>query len=145
MRHQGPIASSLPHAPLGPSDLPSRALADVAPADFDRQRVNVMTGTAGRGPPARRTCTAARGTPHVLDVFTASRTVNTPTGRIPLAPANFPPILRTRIDPFLVAVKDDSPSCTLGDLLEAAHARLSEVTVSGLTPSTHPHNRDRHQ
>lgn len=81
----------------------------------------------------------------MLRVFTASGTINTAPGRIPFAPEHFTRILRTRIDPFLVAVKDDSPSCTLGDLLEAAHARLSEVTVSGLTPSTHPHNRDRYK
>ena len=67
------------------------------------------------------------------------------TGRIPFAPEDVTPILRHRIDPFLVAVRDDSASRTLGDPFEAAHARPGEVSVSRFSPSTHPHNRDRHQ
>ena len=67
------------------------------------------------------------------------------TGRIPFAPEDFTPILRTRIDPFLVAVKDDSPSRTPGDLFEATHVWPDEVSVSGFRPPTLPHNRDRHQ
>ena len=54
-----------PHAPLGPSDLPSRALADVAPAHFDGQRVTVMTRQGGAG---------AAGMQYMA------------TGRIPFAP-----------------------------------------------------------
>ena len=65
------------------------------------------------------------------------------TGRIPSNPEDLTPILRHRIDPFLVAVRDDSPSRTPGDPFEAAHTRPGEVSVSGFTPSTHPHNRDR--
>ncbi len=67
------------------------------------------------------------------------------TGRIPFAPEDFTPILRTRIDPFLVAVKDDSPSRTPGDPFEAAHARPDEMSVWGFSPSTHPHNRDQYK
>ena len=67
------------------------------------------------------------------------------TGRIPFPPEDFTPILRNRIDPFLVAVRDDSPFRTPGNLFEAAHARLDEMSVSGFSPSTHPHNRDRHK
>ena len=81
----------------------------------------------------------------MLGVFTASGTVNMATGRIPFAPEDFTPILRNQIDPFLVAVRDDSPSRTLGDLFEAAHARPGEVSVSGFRPSTCPHNRDRYK
>ena len=66
------------------------------------------------------------------------------TAKIPFAPEDFTPILRNRIDPFLVAVRDDSPSRTLGDLFEAANARPDEVSVSGFRPSTRPHNRNRH-
>ena len=68
-----------------------------------------------------------------------------PTGRIPFAPEDLTPILRNRIDPFLVAVRDDSPSRTPGDLFEAAHVRPGEASVSGFSPSTHPHNRNRYK
>ena len=81
----------------------------------------------------------------MLAVFTASETVNMATGRIPFASADLTPILRNHIDPFLVAVRDDSPSRTPADLFEAAHVRSGEASVAGFSPSTHPHNQDRHQ
>ena len=81
----------------------------------------------------------------MLGVFTASGTVNMATGRIPFAPEALPPILRNDIDPFLVARRDNSPSRTLGDPFEAAHARPGGVSVSGFRPPTHPHNRDRYK
>ena len=117
--------------PGGPSDLLSRALADVAPPHFDGQRVNVMTRQGGAGAAGMQYMRGRAGDPHVLGVFTASGTVNMATGRIPFAPGDFTPILRIQIDPFLVAVRDDSPFHTLGDLFEAAHARPGEVSVSG--------------
>ena len=63
--------------------------------------------------------------------FTASGTVNMATGRIPFSPEDFTPILRIQIDPFLIAVREDSPFRTLGDLFEAAHARPGEVSMAG--------------
>ena len=117
--------------PGGPSDLLSRALADVAPAHFDGQRVNVMTRQGGAGAAGMQYMQGRAGDPHVLGVFTASGTVNMATGRIPFGPEDFTPILRIQIDPFLVAVRDDSPFRTLGDLFEAAHARPGEVSMSG--------------
>ena len=117
--------------PGGPSDLLSRALADAAPPHFDGQRVNVMTRQGGAGAAGMQYMRGRAGDPHVLGVFTASGTVNMATGRIPFAPEDFTPILRIQIDPFLVAVRDDSPFRTLGDLFEAAHARPGQVSVSG--------------
>ena len=67
------------------------------------------------------------------------------TGRIPFPPEDFTPILQIRIDPFLVAVRNDSRSRTPGDPFEVTHARPGEVSVSVFSPSTHPHNRDRYQ
>ena len=117
--------------PGGPTDLLSRALADAAPPHFDGQRVTVMTRQGGAGAAGMQYMQGRAGDPHVLGVFTASGTVNMATGRIPFAPEDFTPILRIQIDPFLVAVRDDSPFRTLGDLFEAAHARPGEVSVSG--------------
>ena len=71
------------------------------------------------------------GDPYVLGVFTASGTVNMATGRIPFAPGDFTPILRIQVDPFLVAVREESPFRTLGDLIEAARERPGEVSMSG--------------
>ncbi|WP_419167077.1 Bug family tripartite tricarboxylate transporter substrate binding protein [Candidatus Palauibacter sp.] len=117
--------------PGGPTDLLSRALAEAAPPHFEGQRVTVMTRQGGAGAAGMQYLQGRAGDPHVLGVFTASGTVNMATGRIPFAPEDFTPILRIQIDPFLVAVRDDSPFRTLGDLFEAAHARPGEVSVSG--------------
>ncbi len=117
--------------PGGPTDLLSRALAEAAPPHFEGQRVTVMTRQGGAGAAGMQYLQGREGDPHVLGVFTASGTVNMATGRIPFAPEDFTPILRIQIDPFLIAVRDDSPFRTLGDLFEAAHARPGEVSVSG--------------
>ena len=117
--------------PGGPTDLLSRALADAAPPHFGGQRVTVMTRQGGAGAAGMQYMQGRAGDPHVLGVFTASGTVNMATGRIPFAPEDFTPILRIQIDPFLVAVRDDSPFRTLGDLFEAAHVRPGEVSMSG--------------
>ena len=117
--------------PGGPTDLLSRALAEAAPPHFDGRRVTVMTRQGGAGAAGMQYLQGREGDPHVLGVFTASGTVNMATGRIPFSPGDFTPILRIQIDPFLVAVRDDSPFHTLGDLFQAAHARPGEVSVSG--------------
>ena len=117
--------------PGGPTDLLSRALAEAAPPHFDGRRVTVMTRQGGAGAAGMQYMQGREGDPHVLGVFTASGTVNMATGRIPFSPEDFTPILRIQIDPFLIAVRDDSPFHTLGDLFEAARDRPGEVSVSG--------------
>ncbi|WP_420447467.1 Bug family tripartite tricarboxylate transporter substrate binding protein [Candidatus Palauibacter sp.] len=117
--------------PGGPTDLLSRALAEAAPQHFDGERVTVMTRQGGAGAAGMQYLQGREGDPHVLGVFTASGTVNMATGRIPFSPEDFTPILRIQIDPFLIAVREDSPFRTLGDLFEAAHARPGEVSMAG--------------
>ena len=117
--------------PGGPSDLLARALADAAPDHFDGQRVTVMTRQGGAGAAGMQYLKGRAGDPHVLGVFTASGTVNMATGRIPFTPGDFTPILRIQVDPFLVAVREDSPFQDLGDLFEAARARPGQVSMSG--------------
>ncbi len=117
--------------PGGPSDLLARALADAAPEHFGGQRVTVMTRQGGAGAAGMQYLKGRAGDPYVLGVFTASGTVNMATGRIPFAPGDFTPILRIQIDPFLVAVREESPFRTLADLIEAARARPGEVSMSG--------------
>ena len=126
-----PIAIVSWATPGGPTDLLSRALAEAAPTHFGGQRVTVMTRQGGAGAAGMQYLQGREGDPHVLGVFTASGTVNMATGRIPFAPEDFTPILRIQIDPFLIAVRDDSPFRTLGDLFAAAHARPGEVSMSG--------------
>ncbi len=90
-----------------------------------------MTRQGGAGAAGMQYLQGREADPHVLGVFTASGTVNMATGRIPFSPEDFTPILRIQIDPFLIAVRDDSPFHTLGDLFAAAHARPGEVSMAG--------------
>ena len=115
----------------GPSDLLARALADAAPDYFDGQRVTVLTRQGGAGAAGMQYLKSHAGNPHVLGVFTASGTVNMATGRIPFVPEDFTPILRIQVDPFLIAVRADSPFQTLDDLFGAARARPGEVSIAG--------------
>ena len=127
----GPVQIVSWATPGGPSDLLARALAEAAPDHFDGQRVTVMTRQGGAGAAGMQYLRGRAGDPHVLGVFTASGTVNMATGRIPFAPGDFTPILRIQVDPFLVAVRDDSPFHTLENLFETARMRPGAVSMSG--------------
>ena len=108
--------------PGGPSDLLARALAVAAPEHFDGQRVTVVTRQGGAGAAGMQYLRGQAGDPHRLGVFTASGTVNMATGRIPFTTGDFSPILRVQVDPFLIAVRADSPFRALPDLFNAASA-----------------------
>ena len=127
----GPIEIVSWATPGGPSDLLARALAGAAPEYFGGQRVTVATRQGGAGAAGMQYLRSRAGDPHVLGVFTASGTVNMATGRIPFGPRDFTPILRIQVDPFLIAVREDSPFRTLDELFEAARARPGDVSMSG--------------
>ncbi len=113
--------------PGGPSDLLARALARAAPPHFDGQRVTVVTRQGGAGAVGMQYLQTRPGDPYRLGVFTASGTVNMATGRIPFTPDDFTPILRIQLDPFLIAVREESPLRTLSDLF----ASEGGLSVSG--------------
>lgn len=129
----GPLEIVSWATPGGPSDLLARALAAAAPEHFEGQRVTVVTRQGGAGAAGMQYLRGHAGDPHHLGVFTASGTVNMATGRIPFRPADFTPILRIQVDPFLIAVREDSPFRSLPDLFEAARGRApgEAVSVSG--------------
>ncbi len=117
--------------PGGPTDLLARALARVAPSYFEGRRMTVITRQGGAGAAAMQYLRRRAGDAHVLAVFTASGTVNMASGRIPFGPADFTPLLRIQVDPFLIAVREESPFRVLGDLFGAARERPGEVSISG--------------
>lgn len=129
----GPIEIVSWATPGGPSDLLARALAAAAPEHFEGQRVTVVTRQGGAGAAGMQYLRGRAGDPHRLGVFTASGTVNMATGRIPFAPGDFTPILRIQVDPFLIAVREDSPFRSLPDLFAAGRDadREEAVSVSG--------------
>ena len=90
-----------------------------------------MTRQGGAGAVGLRYLKSRAGDPHVLGVFTGSGTANMATGRIPFTPGDVTPLLRIQRDPFLIAVRDDSPFATLEDLFDAARARPGTVSMAG--------------
>lgn len=133
----GPIEIVSWATPGGPSDLLARALAAAAPAHFGGQRVTVVTRQGGAGAAGMQYLRGHAEDPHRLGVFTASGTVNMATGRIPFTPEDFSPVLRVQVDPFLIAVRADSPFRTLPDFFGAAAAMTGNdpdadaVSISG--------------
>ena len=127
----GPVEIVSWATPGGPSDLLARALAAEAPPHFDGQRVSVVTRQGGAGAAGMQYLKGRAGDPHRLGVFTASGTVNMATGRIPFTVEDFTPILRIQVDPFLIAVREDSSFRDLNALFEAARARPGAVSMSG--------------
>ena len=131
----GPIEIVSWATPGGPSDLLARALAAAAPEHFDGHRVSVATRQGGAGAAGMQYLQRRAGDPHRLGVFTASGTVNMATRRIPYGPEDFTPILRIQRDPFLIAVREDSPFRGLESLFDAARSGSAggrgAVSVSG--------------
>jgi len=117
--------------PGGPTDLLARALARAGPRHFDGRRLTVVTRQGGGGAATMQYLTGRAGDGHVLAVFTASGAVNIATGRIPFETGDFTPLLRIQLDPFLVAVREDSPYRNLSAFFEAARARPGQLSVSG--------------
>ncbi len=116
--------------PGGPSDLLARALARVAPRHFG-QPVRVVTREGGGGAATMQYLTRHAGDGHVLAVFTASGAVSMAAGRIPFEPGDFTFLLRIQLDPFLIAVRSESPYRDLADLFDDARRRPGGVSVSG--------------
>ena len=118
-------------SPGGPTDVLSRTLARVGEKHFGGERIDVSNREGGAGAATMQYLSGHAGDGHVLAAFTASGTVNMATGRIPFGPEDFTPILRVQLDPFLIAVRQDSPFHTLADFFEAARAHPGDVSISG--------------
>lgn len=117
-------------SPGGPTDLLARALARVGPRHFG-QPMRVVTHEGGAGAATMRYLTRHAGDAHILAVFTASGAVSMAAGRIPFDPADFTFLLRIQRDPFLLAVRAESPYRDLRDLFEDARRRPGAVSVAG--------------
>lgn len=116
--------------PGGPTDLLSRTLARVGPEHFGAD-MRVATREGGSGAAAMRYLTSRPADGHTLAVFTSSGVINMATGRIPFEVDDFTYLLRIQLDPFLVAVRDESPFRTLDDFFAAARSRPGELSVAG--------------
>jgi len=118
-------------SPGGPTDVLSRSLARVGSPYFGDQRINVVNRQGGAGAATMQYLSGRAGDPHVLAVFTASGAVNMATGRIPFGPGDVTPLLRVQMDPFLIAVVDESPFRSLDEFFAEARSRPGELSIAG--------------
>jgi len=116
--------------PGGPTDLLSRSLARVGARHFGAE-MRVVTREGGSGAAAMRYLTSRPADGQTLAVFTSSGAINMATGRIPFGVDDFSYLLRVQLDPFLIAVRDESPFRTLGDLFAHARENPGELSIAG--------------
>ncbi len=123
--------------PGGPTDLLARAIARTGPRHFG-QRMNVLTKQGGSGAVAMRYLASQRHDGHTLSIFTSSGAINMATGHIPFTPEDFVFLMRIQLDPFLIAVRSDSPFDDLAGFFRHATEHPGELSVSGYgTASAH--------
>lgn len=116
--------------PGGPTDLLSRTLTRVGAEHFGRE-MRVVTREGGSGAAAMRYLTSRPADGHTLIAFTSSGAINMATGRIPFDVDDFTFLLRVQLDPFLVAVRDESPLTSLDDLFARARDEPGELSIAG--------------
>lgn len=123
--------------PGGPTDLLARALAKTAPRYFG-QRVTVLNKQGGSGAVAMGYLVQRSADGYTLAVTTSSGTISMAAGHVPFTPDDFTYIMRIQLDPFLMAVRSDSPFGDLTEFFAYARGNPGKLSVSGFgTTSAH--------
>jgi len=124
-------------SPGSPTDLLARAIATVGPRHFG-QSISVLNQQGGGGAVAMGYLLRRPPDGHTLAINTSSGTISMAAGHIPFTPDQFAYVSRLQLDPYLVAVRADSPFETLDELFEFARANPGHLSVSGFgTASGH--------
>lgn len=126
----GPIAIVSWATPGGPTDLLSRALARVGPRHFGVD-MTVVTRQGGGGASAMRYVLSRPPDGSTLCIFTSSGATNMATGRIPFRPEDFTYLMRIQLDPFLLAVRSESPFEALDGFFAHARENPGDLSVAG--------------
>jgi tripartite-type tricarboxylate transporter receptor subunit TctC len=124
-------------SPGSPTDLLARALAQVGPRYFG-QRITVLNRQGGGGASAMGFLVQQPADGHTLSIMTASGATNIAAGHVPFDVDDFTYLLRIQLDPFLVAVRSESPFTDLRGFFDYAAQNPGELSVSGFgTASAH--------
>ncbi|MBI4539109.1 MAG: tripartite tricarboxylate transporter substrate binding protein [Gemmatimonadetes bacterium] len=123
--------------PGSPTDLLARAIASVGPKYFG-QRMMVLNKQGGSGAIAMGYLVKRKPDGHTLSITTSSGTVSMAAGHVPFTPEQFTFMMRIQLDPFLIAVRKDSPLNDLPAFFEYASQNPGKLSIAGFgTASAH--------
>lgn len=124
-------------SPGSPTDLLARAIAQVGPRYFG-QRITVLNRLGGGGASAMGYLTRQPPDGYTLSIMTASGATNIAAGHVPFDLDDFHYIARLQLDPFIIAVRIESPFTDLETFFEHARTNPGALSVSGFgTASAH--------
>jgi len=117
-------------SPGSAGDLFARAVARVGERHFG-QRINVITRLGGGGAAAMGYVYTQPADGYTLLVLTSSGAVTLAAGIVPFQVEDFTYIERLQLDPYLVAVRADSPFRDLRELFAFAKANPGSISMAG--------------
>ncbi len=116
--------------PGSPNDRLARAIARAGERHFG-QKITVLNRRGGSGALAMTHLLKRRKDGYTLSTLTASQLINMASGRLPFRPRQFTYLMRIGMEPFVIAVRADSPFQSLADLFDHAKKNPGELSISG--------------
>ena len=116
--------------PGSPTDLLARAIALAGEEHFG-QRIRVLNRPGGGGALAMSYLLSQPPDGHTLAIMTNSGVVNMALGHIPYVPEDFRFIARIQVDPYVIAVRSESPFQNLQEFFAHAHEKPGDLSVAG--------------
>jgi len=124
-------------SPGAPNDLLARQIAKVGEKYFG-QRMDVLTKKGGSGAVAMAYLLKQKKEGYTLSTTTISQIVAIAAGHIPFKTSDFSYIMRIQSDPYLIAVRSESPFKNLAEFFDYAKKNPGKISVSGFgTASAH--------
>jgi putative tricarboxylic transport membrane protein len=124
-------------SPGAPNDLLARQIAKTGEKYFG-QRMDVVTKKGGGGAVLMAYMAKQKKDGYTLSTTTVSQIVTIAAGRVPFKIKDFTYIMRIQSDPYMIAVRSDSPFKDLKGFFEYAKKNPGKLSVSGFgTASAH--------
>jgi len=124
-------------SPGAPNDLLARELAKVGQKYF-KQNMTVLTKKGGSGAVAMGYLLKQKADGYTLSTTTVSQVIAMAAGQIPFKPEQFTFLMRLQMDPFVIAVRKESPFNNLNEFFEYGKNNPGKLSVGGFgTASAH--------
>jgi putative tricarboxylic transport membrane protein len=124
-------------SPGAPNDLLARQIAKTGEKYFG-QRLDVVTKRGGGGAVLMAYMAKQKKDGYTLSTTTVSQIVTIAAGRVPFKVKDFVYVMRIQSDPYMIAVRSDSPFKNLKDFFAYAKKNPGKLSVSGFgTASAH--------
>jgi len=124
-------------SPGAPNDLLARQIAKVGQKYFG-QSMNVLTKKGGSGAVTMGYLLKQKKDGYNLSTTTASMVINMASGKIPFKVEQFTMLMRIQMEPFVIAVRTESPFNNLNDMMAYAKKNPGKLSMAGFgTASAH--------